>query len=419
MNEWAAVQPFLTSLGIGLLIGLERQRNPAAHAGLRTFALVALLGTLCAMLDARGGGFGLLPTGLFVLGATMMLAYRGAKDGEDRGTTTTVAVLVCFALGALSWYGDFRLAVALALATTTLLHFRDELHGFVTRLSGDDIVAVLRFILVSVLLLPLLPDRGYGPYEALNPYKLWWMVVLISGLSLGGYLLLRLVGPGRGLPLLGVLGGLASSTATTLSFARQVQRDTRHAPAAGTVILIANLMVLLRLSVLGAVIAPAVLPSLLPAMLGGLVAGGGVVLAGLRHASAGEGAAIELGNPGELRAAFGFALMYGLVVLAVAALQDYAGSPGVYGAAAVSGLTDVDAISLSVLGLLAQGTLPVAVAVNTILIAFCANLFFKAAVVMVVAGRALARPVFLGFALVLAGVVLGRLLGSWTAAGAY
>lgn len=417
MNELSAAQPFLISLGVGLLIGLERQRSPAAHAGLRTFPLVALLGTLCAMLDAHGAEHWLLPSGLLLVGAMMISSYRDDGEQSDPGTTTTVAAMVCYALGALCWHGQFQIAVALALATTALLHFREELHGFAVRLSRDDLVAVLRFIVLSVLLLPLLPDRGYGPYEALNPYKLWWMVVLISGLSLGGYLLLRLIGAGRGVPLLGVLGGLASSTATTLSFARQARSDEQALPAARSVILIANLVVLVRLLVLGAVVAPAILPGLWPAMLGGMVAGGAVVLLMRRQSSSRPDAAIELSNPGELSAAFGFAGLYALVLLVVAFLDDRAGSAGIYAAAAISGLTDVDAISLSALGMLKDGRMDLAVAVNTVLIAFFANLLFKAGTVAVVAGRALARPVFAGFVAIAIGVLAGRALGRVLGAG--
>lgn len=417
MNELAAAQPFLISLGVGLLIGLERQRRPDAHAGLRTFPLVALLGTLCAMLDARGEAHWLLPSGLLLVGAMMIASYQDDGEHSDPGTTTTVAVMLCYLLGALCWHGQYQIAVALALATTALLHFREELHGFAVRLSREDVVAVLRFIVLSVLLLPLLPDRGYGPYAALNPYKLWWMVVLISGLSLGGYLLLRLVGAGRGVPLLGVLGGLASSTATTLSFARQARQDDAALPAARSVILIANVVVLLRLLLLGAAVAPAILPGLWPAMLGGVLAGGAVVLAALRRTGHAAHAVIELKNPGELGAAFGFALLYALVLLGVAYLHDRAGSAGVYGAAAVSGLTDVDAISLSALGMLQDGRMLRDVAVNTILIAFLANLLFKAGTVAAVAGRSLARPVCAGFAVIALGVLAGRVLGGLLDAG--
>ena len=412
MNELEIAQPFLTSLAIGLLIGLERQRRPGAQAGLRTRPLVGLLGCMCAMLQARHGAGWMLPTGLLATALMMVVAHWEDGDQKDAGTTTTVAVMLCFGLGALSWHGHFQLAVGTALAVTALLHFKDELHGFAARLSRDDVVAVLRFIVLSVLLLPLLPNRGYGPYEALNPYALWWMVVLISGLSLGGYLLLKLVGPGKGVPLIGVFGGLASSTATTLSFTRQVQVDARQAPMAQTVILIANLMVLIRLAVLAAVIAPAVLPALLPGLGGALLTGGAVVLLGLRRRTDGSNPDIEVGNPGELRAALGFALLYGLMLVIVAAVQDRAGDTGVYIAAMLAGLTDVDAISLSALDLLKTDRMAAGAVANAVLIAVLANLVFKGAMVHFIAGAALTRPVFRGFAAMAIGLAAGRAVGA-------
>lgn len=413
MNEvWATLQPFLTSLALGLLIGLERQRRLAEQAGLRTFPLAALLGTVAAMLQDRHGVEWLMPAGLVLAGLVMIAAYRDDGDSENTGTTTTIALMLSFLLGAMAWHGHFQLAALLALATTALLHFKEELHGFAARLSRDDVVAVLRFIVLSVLLLPLLPDRGYGPYGALNPYEIWWMVVLISGLSLGGYLLLKLVGPGRGVPLLGVLGGLASSTATTLSFARQVQTDAGQAPAARMVILIANVMVLPRLVVLCTVVATPVLPDLVPAMLGGALAGGLWVLLALRERTRSADGEIELSNPGELRAALGFGMVYALVLVVVAVVQARIGDSGVYVAAAVAGLTDVDAISLSAFELFGRQQIGAGTAANVVLVAVVANLAFKGAVVSAIAGRALARPVWAGFASIVAGLALGRVIGA-------
>ena len=418
MNEaLTSLHPFLTSLAVGLLIGLERQRRTAEQAGLRTFPLAALLGTVGAMLQDRHDVDWLVPAGLALTGLVMIAAYRDDGDSSNTGTTTTIALMLCFLLGVMSWHGHFQLAAVLALATTALLHFKEELHGFAARLSRDDVMAVLRFIVLSVLLLPLLPDRGFGPYGALNPYKIWWMVVLISGLSLGGYLLLKLVGSGRGVPLLGVFGGLASSTATTLSFARQAQTDAGQTPAARTVILIANVMVLLRLVVLCAVVAAPVLPAVLPAMIGGALAGGVWVLVALRERARSSDGEIELSNPGELRAALGFGMVYALVLLVVAVLQARLGDSGVYAAAAVAGLTDVDAISLSALDLFRRHQIGVGTAANVVLIAVVANLVLKGVMVSAIAGRVLARPVWIGFASIAAGLALGRAVGAALVSG--
>lgn len=413
MSDLELAQRFLTSLGIGLLMGLERQRSPTAYAGLRTFPLVALLGTLLAMLDQLQDTHWLLPVGLGGVTWMMISAYRDDVEVADPGTTTTAALMLCFGLGALSWHGQLQVAVALALAATTLLHYREELHGFAQRLSRNDIFAVLRFLLVAVLLLPLLPDRGYGPYEALNPHRIWMMVVLISGLSLGGYLLLQLVGAGRAAPLLGVLGGLASSTATTLSFARQVRADAGQAEVATTIVLIANLMVFVRLLVLAMVLAPALVAALLPPLGAGLAAGGAMVLLQRRRQARGaEVPSLNLSNPSEMRAALGFGLLYGAVLLLVAFLQDRLGSAGIYAAAAVSGLTDVDAISLSVLERFAGAQVGADVVVNTMIIAVIANLVFKGVAAIGIAGRALLAPLAMGFGAMATGLLPGKLIAA-------
>ena len=222
---------FLTSLGIGLLIGLERERSPAAKAGLRTFALVAMFGTLAAFVSDRAASPWLLGAGLLAVGAMIIAAYLQHKpDDGDPGTTTVAALLTCYGLGALVWFGFSTIAVMVAIVTTILLYFKAELHGITRSLTRRDLVSMLQFAVLSFIVLPILPDRNFGPYGALNPYQVWLMVVLISGVSLAGYLALRAIGERHGAPLLGLFGGLVSSTATTLVYARN-GRDN-PAPAA-------------------------------------------------------------------------------------------------------------------------------------------------------------------------------------------
>ena len=207
---------FITSLAIGLLIGLERERKPDAKAGVRTYALVALLGTLAAMLGQETGSGWVLAAGMLVIGAMMMLALAvDPQQDRDPGTTSVVALMICYALGATVWFGYETLAVMLAIATTALLYFKAELHGFSRSLTAKDLISILQFAVLSFVILPILPDRDFGPYGALNPHQIWWMVVLISGVSLAGYTALRIVGPRHGPALIGFFGGLVSSTATT------------------------------------------------------------------------------------------------------------------------------------------------------------------------------------------------------------
>lgn len=403
MNDLQLITTFSTSLAIGLLIGLERERHPGSKAGLRTFALVALMGTVSAILIEKTGAGWILAAGVLGLAAMMVSAnWRGEGTPDDPGTTTTVAVILCYLLGALLWYGHTHLVVALALTMTALLYFKTELEGVTHRLSHQDLVSFLQFAVISLIVLPLLPDQGYGPYGALNPFQIWLMVVLISGVSLAGYVALRFAGEQRGTLLVGLLGGVVSSTATTLVYARQVRAKTAPVDNAAVIILMANLVLLLRISLISGAVAPGVLPQLLPILGGGLLIGLVATAYQWRQRTPGSAPkALEMSNPIELRTALGFGLIFALVLLAMAWMNDRAGALGVYTLAAVSGLTDMDAISLSLMQMFKQGQIPVTEACAAVVIACTANLIFKLALVVGIAGRKLAlrvAPGFLGMA---------------------
>jgi uncharacterized membrane protein (DUF4010 family) len=398
----------LSSLGIGLLIGLERERNPTSRAGLRTFGLVAVLGTVCALIAERTGSPWIIAVGLLLVGGMMIAAYHSHPDEGDPGTTSVIAILLCFSYGAMIWLGYRTPAVMMAIITTALLYFKPELHKLSKNLTRRDLVSILQFGVLSLVILPILPDRDLGPYAALNPSQIWWMVVLVSGVSLCGYAALRYFGQKHGAPLLGVLGGLASSTATTLIFSRHARTEPLLASLALVVILIANLVVPVRLAVVTAIVQPEVLPTLLPVLGGGLLVGVCVVAFAWRGLSSkSELPELELRNPTEIRTAVSFGLIYALVLVLSAALSDYAGNKGVYAVALISGLTDVDAITLSSLRLYGMQKLDAGEATTSILIAMLANLCFKLGIIAVVGGRKLATAALLGFLGVAAGCVGG------------
>jgi uncharacterized membrane protein (DUF4010 family) len=408
----ALLYPFLTSLAIGLLIGLERERSPAARAGLRTFSLVALAGTLGAVLAEKTGAPWLLAAGLLVLGGMMVLTYWRDPVEGDPGTTTVAAVVVCYALGALVWFDMEQLAVTLAVATTALLYFKPELSGASRSLTRLDLVSILQFAVLSFVILPVLPNQSFGPYNALNPYEIWWIVVLISGLSLAGYAALRVAGQRHGTLLTGLFGGIASSTATTLAFSRHGRDSPQLAGMAALVILLANWVVLARLSVLVVVLAPALFLSVLPMFLGGALGGLVVIYLAWRKLETQDGAPrLEIKNPTEIRAALGFGVLYALVLFAAAWLSDLVGSQGVYAVALVSGLTDLDAITLSSLRLFNLGNLQAHQTATAILLAMLANTVFKSGLAVVIGGPALARKVVPGMFAVAGGLVLGWWLG--------
>lgn len=404
-----ALPQFLTSLAIGLLIGLERERTPSAKAGLRTFALVAVFGTLIALLADKGGVPWLLIAGLLAVAIMIVAAYINTPTEEnDPGTTTVIALLLCYGLGALIWYGLSTLAVMLAIGITALLYFKPELRGFSQQLDRRDLVSILQFSVLSFVILPILPNQNYGPYAAFNPHQAWMMVVLISGLSLTGYVALRLTGQRYGAPLLGLFGGLASSTATTLIYAKRTKNKLPVQKFAASVIVIASMVVLLRLIMVSSAFAYASLPALLPPFLGGLLGGLAVALYNWRKLDKTTEPDIpKTSNPAELHTALGFGLLYVVVLLITAWMADIAGSHGLYAVAFVSGLTDVDAIVLSSLRLLNLGQLSQHQAVIAIVIGFLSNLVFKFGMVVFIGGWSLARQVAIGFAAISAGVLAG------------
>jgi uncharacterized membrane protein (DUF4010 family) len=330
---------------------------------------------------------------------------HGQPEDGDPGTTTVAAALICYCLGALVWFDASRLAVMLAIVTTSLLYFKTELHGISHQLTRRDLVSMLQFAVLTFIVLPILPDRNFGPYDALNPHQLWLMVVLISGVSLAGYVALRVVGQRYGTPVLGLFGGLVSSTATTVVYSRNGRANPAMINVAVVVILLANLVVLLRLSTLTAVVSLPVLPALLPVLGSGLLLGLAATLYRWRALTDGGNAPLpEITNPTEIRTALSFAAFYGAILLLSAWLSDRAGTAGLYAVALVSGLTDVDAITLSSLRLHDLGKLSTRETVVSISLAVLSNIGFKTALVFVLGGVELGRRAITGLLLTGAGI---------------
>ncbi|RFC32698.1 MAG: Uncharacterized membrane protein, DUF4010 family [Candidatus Nitrotoga sp. MKT] len=403
---------FLASLAIGLLIGLERERRPSSKAGLRTFALVALMGTLAAMLSSKIGSPWLLVTGFCIVGVMIIAAYLTSPTEEnDPGTTTVAALLLCYALGALIWYGQTTLAVMLAIITTTLLYFKPELRGITKRLTRRDLVSILQFLVLTFVILPILPNQNYGPYDTFNPHQIWMMVVLISGLSLAGYVALHWTSQRYGAPLLGLLGGLVSSTATTLVYARHGKINEVMARVSAVVILLSSQVVLMRLAVLSAVVSPNLLAKLLPVMGLGLLFGLAVTLFDWRKLHTSSDLPMpKTSNPTEILTALSFGLLYAVVLFFSAWISDIAGSGGLYVVALISGLTDVDAITLSSLRLFDLNKLSDDQAVIAISLAFLSNMIFKFGLVVFIGGTTLAKHVAAGFLAMGVGVAVGLVM---------
>jgi uncharacterized membrane protein (DUF4010 family) len=402
---------FATSLGIGLLIGVERERKGDSR-GLRTFALVALLGTLFAVLAQRLALMSLVPVGLLSIVALSIAAYwHDHRRAPEAPTTSMVAMSFTGGLGLLCGLGETALAVPLAIVVAALLYFKGELHGYAGRIGRDDLTPVLQLGALSFIALPLLPDRAFGPHGSLNPYEIWLMVVLVAGVGLAGYLALRFAGQRYGAPVAAIAGGLVSSTATTLVFAR-------HARAGGgtslhaLMILLANLTMLLRLTLMGALLQPALLPGLATAMGAALAAALPFVLWLQPRARRESDLPLpEVSNPTDLRVALGFGLAYGLVSLLAGWSSARLGEGALFALAAVSGLTDVDAITLSSFRLFGEGLIANRAAIATVAIAVVSNLAFKAGIAFVAGNRALGGLCALAFAAMAAAIGLALLFG--------
>lgn len=396
------------ALGLGLLVGLQKERTESPLAGLRTFGLVTLMGAVAALIAVESGAL-VIVAGLIAVTALMVtgniVLMRGG--GTDGGQTTEAAVVLMYLTGAILVTGPRPVAIVLAGTIATLLHLRDELHSWVDRLSDRDVRAIMQFVLISLVVLPTLPDQTYGPYDVINPRQVWWMVVLIVGLNLTGYAAFRVFGARAGTALAGVLGGVISSTATTVSYARLTRTDETKSPTAVIVVWIASAVVFVRILLEIGAVAPAFLPVAAPPLLAMLVVFLLALAVAWRSGTTPTDSPLEPGNPTELKPAILFGALYALVLLVVATGQDWLGDAGLYFAAAISGLTDVDAITLSTSRLVDTGRLDANTGWRVVLIAILSNLVFKLGLAAVMGSRAFARKLgILGAVAVGAGVAI-------------
>lgn len=408
----SSFRPILAALAAGLVVGLERgwrERDAADGqrvAGLRTFALTGLLGGVLTLVSPL-----LLAAGAFGLAVLLSVGYsHSVKLTGKLSATSAVAQLLTFGLGALAASGMPLLAVSAAVIVATLLNFRSTLHRWLRLIEHKELSAALQLLVLSAVILPLLPDQGFGPYGALNPYRLWWAVVLIAGLSLSGHVAMRLAGAQRGTLLTGLLGGLASSTAATLALARQLRgrNDLTEPTAAGA--LAACAVMFLRMAVIMLFMSPTLGRFLLAPMLGAAFT---LMVCAIFHwqrrpRDADPGPAADL-PAFDLGTALGFGVFLGLMTLLTEASKQWLGFAGLYGLALLSGLVDVDAMTISAARMDAATAVPASVAAIAIGLAALSNMVLKAVMAWTTGGRALGRALALGYtgALVVGGVLLG------------
>lgn len=372
------------ALGLGLLVGLQRESVASRLAGLRTFPLITLLGAVSGLLAQL-----IQPQGAWLMAAgaiALAILIHSGKETDSRsghldpGLTTEIAILLMYGVGALLIVGPPEIAIAIGGITAVLLHFKGELQMAVARLNSRDMRVIMQFALISLVILPVLPNRTYGPYQVINPRHTWLMVVLIVGISLTGYIAWKFFGEKTGLLLVGVLGGLISSTATTVSFSRRSKSSPENSRVASIVILISTTVVYLRVLVEIAAVSPSLLrTATLPILTLLLISLAAVAIfwSWGRPDSRDSESLPEQENPSELGSALFFAALYTLVLLVVALTTDQFGNRGLYLVAGISGLTDVDAITLSTAQLVRLDRLPATEAWRVVLLALLSNLIFK------------------------------------------
>lgn len=400
---------FGVALIIGILVGLEREYSHSGpdeelFAGVRTFALMGLVGCMAALaaevLASPGAFVGIV----LLLGAFITVAYFvGASRGEI-GLTTEVAVLVTILTGALCYWDYLALAAAIAVATTVLLSLKLEMQTFVQRITRQDIYATLKFAVITAIVLPVLPNRTFGPppLDVLNPYTIWLMVVFISGISFLGYVLIKVVGSRQGIGLTGLLGGLVSSTAVTLSFAQRSQEEIELAKPFTLAIMVAWTVMFSRVLVEVAALNVALLRVLwLPVAASAAVGLAYCVYLYFSQRTDQEGD-VAFSNPFELGPAVKFGLIYAAILLFSKAAQTYLGETGVYLSSIVGGMADVDAITLSMAGLSgAAGGVDTSTAARAIVLAAMSNTVVKGGIVLTSGSSTLRRALLPGFLLML------------------
>jgi uncharacterized membrane protein (DUF4010 family) len=394
----AVFQQLAVSFGLGLLLGLERERRGPSIAGIRTFPIISLFGTVCAQVGAVYGGW-IVAAGLLTLAGVIISAnlIQARKGTIDPGTTTEIAALLLYVVGALIVIGYLAAALVIAGALAVLLHSKRPLHNFARAMGERDMRAMMQFVLLSLVILPVLPNKDLGPYAVWNPFKLWLMVVLIVGISLGGYIAYKLFGARAGALLGGVIGGLVSSTATTVSYARRTGSDAAIASLSAFVIMTASCISIVRVLVEIGAVAPRQLGGMAWPIVAMLAVCTLIALA-LYFPSRRQAAKMpEQKNPAELKPAFVFGALYALVLLAVAAAKQHFGSAGLYVVGIISGLTDLDAITLSTGTLADSNKIEVRIAWRVILIAVLSNFLFKFGIVAALGSAALTKRVGLAF----------------------
>ncbi len=417
------------AIGIGLIIGMQREhtyydQSDRHPAGVRTFTLVGLAGAMAALLSDQMGGVAPFVTGFVVVGMLLMAMHisfaigrkrsdtsvEGAPVGGD-GITTSVSVVIVYLLGGVCWYGRLVESCVIMVVLLWVLSAKEQLHAFAQKLSKEDVLATVKFAVISALILPFLPNQAYGPpgLEVLNPHTIWLFVVFISGIGFVGYVLIKLVGPGKGIWLTGLLGGLASSTALTLNLAGRSRENEDYASDFTLGIVLSWAVMYVRLYLIciflsGALARPLMAPLLLPVV----PALSYALYLKVKEFRDHRQKSADFTNPFKLLPAIKFGVVFTCVMFVANAARVYLGSGALLACSFLGGAAEMDAVAFSVIDMNLKSGLAVRELVLALLFASLANTLTKGILVCVLGAKAMRRPIIPAVALIC--IVTGGLI---------
>jgi len=373
------IQKLVVAILIGVLIGMEREhsrpKSQKTFAGIRTYPLIAMLGFTAALVTSVTD---IWMYAVFFLGYAALITtsyVTSAKEGR-LGGTSEVASLLVFTLGSLVYWDMILVAATIAVFMMLFLSLKLQLHSFVGKISGEDIFAFLQLAIITVIILPLLPDKNIDPFDIINPRLIWLMVIFVSSISFIGYLLVKYIGKDKGIPLTGFLGGLVSSTAVTFSMAKRSKENEVLSPSYAVGVLLASSVMYLRVFIIIALLnSNLALNILLPLIILGLF-GLAISYYYSKRLLGHQREEFKLKNPIELRYAVLFGLIFAAVLFASKLAQQYIGTEGIYAVSSLAGLTSVDAIVISATKLIPH-SISINIAIVTIIIAMTSNTIVK------------------------------------------
>ncbi len=388
------------ALGLGLLAGLQKERGRARIAGIRTFGLITVFGAICGLLSGQFDSEWLIVAGLLSIASLMTVANILQKNDPkpDIGQTTEIAALVMFGVGCYLAVGNLVAGIVIGAVVAILLYLKEFFAHHISQLDEKDFDAIMVFVATSLVILPILPTEKFGPYNVLSLKEIWLMVVLIVGISVTGYFAYKWLGKKVGTGLSGILGGLISSTATTVTFARQSKESETSYLLSAFIIVAASAVSFFRIILEVVVVAPGYISIVIPPLLAVASIIGVISLLLFFKSNKIQNESVhDPKNPAQFKTALIFALLYGVILLLIAFVKDSFGSQGLYVVSFISGLTDMDAITLSLANTMNEGQILPENGWKYILVAGLSNLMFKGGMVFVLGHKRLTRivmPIF-------------------------